>query len=426
MAMIDPIELERIAKDPTVTAMERMKARDLLNQRRVGGSTVDSPLPQLPFVSSGDENRPWFMRNNTNPMDALRRSMASFAPPAAQPFDAMAQPPKTGDLAEFAGRPTVPTPSILDGESRKQAVAVNPAQPMMPPANAIGLNTDADIAEIRARVRQMEGRELPQFKTPNAEADLTERMKNIKVPTRPGLSDLSDDDKSSALLRMGLGMMGGTSPFFAQNFEKGGNAGLDAAEKSRDAMMKDLMTKYGIDADMAMKLVTARSQDTAGANANIAALYNQLNDRDKNALTGMSKVLELRTAADKVKADSANQTRHVDVLKDHYKNLADQMKGKSPEAKAAELRDQFVLITKLKNNTGNPQDVQLGTMMERALHASVPASELTLRLPPPKLVEAEIEDAKGNPKVSAAISMWSRGEITDQEFYGIKGSQSKR
>jgi len=426
MAMIDPIELERIAKDPTVTAMERMKARDLLNQRRVGGSTVDSPLPQLPFVSSGDENRPWFMRNNTNPVDALRRSMASFAPPAAQPFDAMAQPPKPGDLADFAGRPTVPTPSILDGESRKQAVAVNPAQPMMPPANAIGLNTDADIAEIRARVRQMEGRELPQFKTPNAEADLTERMRNITVPTRPGLSDLSDDDKSSALLRMGLGMMGGTSPYFAQNFAAGGTAGLDAAEKSRDAMMKDLMTKYGIDADMAMKLVTARSQDTAGANANIAALYNQLNDRDKNALTGMSKVLELRTAADKVKSDDAYHTRHLDVLKDHYKNLADQMKGKSPEAKAAELRDQFVLITKLKNNTGNPQDVQLGTMMERALHASVPASELKLRLPPPKLVEAEIEDAKGNPKVSAAISMWSRGEITDQEFYGIKGSQSKR
>lgn len=130
----------------------------------------------------------------------------------------------------------------------------------------------AKILMDRATARDT--RAVPSLENPNTEADLTERMRNIKVPTRPGLSDLSDDDKNSALVKMGLTMMGGASPFFSQNVAAGGTAGLNDAEKSRDTMMKDLMTKYGIDADMAMKLATARGSDLAGRNVNATSKYN--------------------------------------------------------------------------------------------------------------------------------------------------------
>ena len=211
-----------------------------------------------------------------------------------------------------------------------------------------------DYAKILMdRTTARDTREVPNLESPNALNDLQMRFNNLKYPTRPGLSDLSDDDKSSALLRMGLGMMGGTSPFFAQNFATGGTAGLNDAEKSRDAMMKDLVTKYGIDAQQAAALATAYGSDLAGRNVNATSKYNMGTQNLAAGDAAIGNAGTVANAADlarlKAISDASDDRYKTEVLKRYARVDADAATKALEERRAKDPGYQFLRQQQLAN-----------------------------------------------------------------------------
>lgn len=230
-----------------------------------------------------------------------------------------------------------------------------------------GNKTDyAKILMDRATARDT--REVPNLESPNALNDLQTRFNNLKYPTRPGLSDLSDDDKSSALLRMGLGMMGGTSPFFSQNFATGGTAGLNDAEKSRDAMMKDLVTKYGIDAQQAAALATAYGSDLAGRNVNATSKYNM---GTQNLAAGDAAIGNAGTVANaaelarlKAISDASDDRYKTEVLKRYDRVDANAATKALEERRAKEPGYQFLEAERMRNQfKGTPLEKQYDQFM---------------------------------------------------------------
>jgi len=269
---------------------------------------------------------------------------------------------------------TAPEPTAVDIDALMKKYYPN-ARPVATGAVTAPVGTSTtttpgnkiDYAKLlmdRATARDTRG--LPNLENPNTEADLTERMKNIKVPTRPGFEDMSRESQAKMLFALSKGFAD------APRFGSGLSAGLTNAsavfDKDQETMMKDLMTKYGIDADMAMKLATARGSDLAGRNVNATSKYNM---GTQNLAAGDAAIGSAGTVANAAElarlraiSDADENDYRMGILRRYERVDADAATKALDERRAKEPGYQFLEAERMRNQfKGTPLEKQYDQFM---------------------------------------------------------------
>lgn len=211
------------------------------------GGYIDPRLRQLyglpPGGLSAIEPRGGWSGMRITPDNNLRKGIAPATPPVAMTPKLT---PEEIEAADAAMKADIPDPQMIPDEAFSMSARG---------AGGIG-NINAPTVPVPGQLTQEQINAMlpaaPQFQAPSLDKsiargaeveqrlgfDFSKAQKGLEE-RRGKLAQRRADDKNMALLRAGLGIMGGTSPYAATNIGRGAMAGVDYLAQAQEAQRRE-------------------------------------------------------------------------------------------------------------------------------------------------------------------------------------------